>query len=143
MICKLLSQCGSMYNCLNISVPEIHWHVAGTPRWPSGQENASRAGKSWDRSPLYPVTSVLTNFTPRHLALLGICRNWLARCQYRQLLFQCGSTCNCLSMSVPEIQYRQLLFQCGSMCNCLSMSVPEIHFAGAVKQPRNKDFPPE
>ena len=27
---QLLSQCGSMYNCLSRSVPEIHWHVAGT-----------------------------------------------------------------------------------------------------------------
>ena len=26
---QLLSRCGSMYNCLSRSVPEIHWHVAG------------------------------------------------------------------------------------------------------------------
>ena len=24
------SRCGSTYNCLSRSVPEIHWHVAGT-----------------------------------------------------------------------------------------------------------------
>ena len=27
-----LSQCGSTYNCLSRSVPEIHWRVAGTLR---------------------------------------------------------------------------------------------------------------
>ena len=27
---QLLSQCGSTYNCLSRSVPEIHTHVAGT-----------------------------------------------------------------------------------------------------------------
>ena len=27
---QLLSQCGSSYKCLSRSVPEIHWHVAGT-----------------------------------------------------------------------------------------------------------------
>ena len=26
---QLLSQCGSMYNCLSRSISEIHWHVAG------------------------------------------------------------------------------------------------------------------
>ena len=49
----------------------------------------------------------------RRLALKGQRWDWLARCQYTvtgwdgkfdlQLLSQCGSTCNCLSRSVPEI----------------------------------------
>ena len=27
---QLLSQLGSVYNCLSRSIPEVHWHVAGT-----------------------------------------------------------------------------------------------------------------
>ena len=49
----------------------------------------------------------------RHMALEGQLWDWLARCQYTvtgwdtkldlQLLYQCGSTYNCLCRSVPEI----------------------------------------
>ena len=30
LVCSFLSQCGSTQNCQSRSVPEIHWHVAGT-----------------------------------------------------------------------------------------------------------------
>ena len=40
---QLPSQCGSTYNCLSRSVPEIHWHVAGTSsKQPTNKHNHRR-----------------------------------------------------------------------------------------------------
>ena len=60
-----------------------------------------------------------SGYRARHLALKDQRWDWLARCQFsvtgwyekfdQQLLYQCGSTCKCLSRSVPVIHYSMLL----------------------------------
>ena len=59
---QVLSQCGSTSNCLSRSVPEIHWHVAGSlSNQPTNKQTVpeKRLACSWDCK--QPVNTVGTN----------------------------------------------------------------------------------
>ena len=90
------------------------------PWWPSGKAPAWRVGDMRIHPSLLWLGHAsdlrhwyFGDYPARRLVWLGQCLDWLTWCQYTgtgwdstfdlQLLSQCGSMCNCVSRSVPEI----------------------------------------
>ena len=125
------SQFSKSTTCKDIN-RDVHWWLSKASQLCSShllaglvvKASASGSGRSQVQIPLatgfFQVESYQwlinwhsSGYPARRLALKGQRRDWSARCQYTvtgwgrkfdlQLLFQCGSTQNCLCRSVPEI----------------------------------------